>query len=304
MRCGERGVVLLSVSIALAVVAAAALLTARETGMRAQSVSAQRDTDVARFLAEAGLSHAKWKSNKASCAAMQNTAGELPGLGSFTATVVQTSGRTINIVSTGTTASGASATVTRNGVLIRTAVESLATLESSKDATLLGSSPSLEKLSTGTAANIELTRNTGNVLIEFSLPGEVKSGATLLSASLSLYQLQSGSPQNATVEVHRVSAPWDGTKATWILARDGIGWTNPGGDHVPVSVATAIVRPQVGVYDWDVTAMVEGWTHNGLDNYGFLLKTASPVKEAKFGSREFSTAASRPKLTLRYRKVC
>jgi hypothetical protein len=304
----QRGIVLLSVCIALAIVAAAVFAANREAVVGMHGVNAQIETERARYLAEAGIHHAKWAAQKLGCgaAAFPAVAGSLDGMGSYAATTSTGSGSgQMTVVASGTTSNGARANLTRAGIGSREPASPssnirVAEIVAGRDTSIRQDLPTTNF---GADALLELGRNTGHALLEFQLPGEMRGGS-VLSARLTLYQQTSTGP--GTVTVHSVLADWAETAATWTSAGPNIPWKADGGDYSSGAVATSLVFTAGTFYGWDVTAIVDAWvrndvTPNGLANRGLLLRAANTPDRAAFHSRENANA---PRLTIQFLKAC
>lgn len=308
----QRGIVLLSVCIALAIVAAAAFAANREAVVGMHGVNAQIDTERARYLAEAGINHAKWAAQKLGCGAnaFPAIAGSLEGMGSYAATTSTGSGSgsgsgQMTVVASGTTANGTRANLTRTGIGRKEPASSssnirVAEIAAGRDTSIRQDRPTTNF---GTDALLELGRDTGRALIEFQLPGEMRGGS-VLSARLTLYQETSTGP--GTITVHSVLADWAETAATWTSAGPNTQWKAGGGDYSSGAVATNPVFTASTFYSWDVTAIADAWLRNdvtpyGLANRGLLLRTASTPDRAAFHSRENANA---PRLTIQFLKAC
>lgn len=307
MKRHQTGVLLLSVSVALAFIAAAAFLVNREAAMGAEAIVMQKETDAARYLAEAGLNHAKWKANSVGCSSYSSIgtiSGSLAGVGSYTATVTPTSGNTMTIVATGTTLNGSAATLKRLGVIPHDMTQRFADLNADRDASIKGSgSDSNTNFGGSDYLEVSSTGGSANAVLHFNLPSDVKNDGYVLSATLSLYQVSTANAVPADISVHRLLADFEENKTTWVMAGSN-PWALPGGDYAPGAVAVATVGPASATYSWNVTSIVEGWAHNGLANPGLLVKPYTSMSTATFGSRQNSTGSRRPVLSIAYRKKC
>jgi Tfp pilus assembly protein PilX len=301
----QRGIVLLSVSIALAIIAGAAYMANREATMGVDRIAMQRDAESARYLAEAGLSHAKWKANKVGCSnnsVFSSINGTLAGVGSYSASPTATAGNKLTITATGTTVNNsAKATVTRTGVVPHETSIVSQDLNANRDTSIKGGGNMSTNFGGSDFLVISQTGGNSNALLQFNLPGEVRSDSTILSATLSLYQAQASNV--AAVSVHRVLQDWTENDATWLL-RDNTSWAVPGGDYIEAPAAITNVGMPFRSYTWDLTPLVESWVFNGLPENGLMLKAYGPVDNAVFSSRQNNSSFARPKLNIEYRKAC
>lgn len=135
-------------------------------------------------------------------------------------------------------------------------------------------------------------RNMGGrarALLKFDLAGALPSGATILSASLTVTVTAANGPES-TFELHRVLADWgegNGSdfssgspggpgEATWNnRLGPGTPWTTPGGDFLStISAAAAINAP--GQYTFTGPGLVsdlQTWQTQPATNFGWLLRS-------------------------------
>ncbi|MCK4784494.1 MAG: DNRLRE domain-containing protein [Desulfobacteraceae bacterium] len=113
-------------------------------------------------------------------------------------------------------------------------------------------------------------------------PGVAANG--IRSATLSIYV---NLATDATVNVHRITAPWTET---------GVTWNNFGGSFAP-EIVNSFVADGVGWRSVDVTALVQDWFSGVYSNYGLLLEQGT-TEFTRFYSSESSTVSLRPKLEI------
>ncbi|HEX6790824.1 MAG TPA: DNRLRE domain-containing protein [Candidatus Krumholzibacteria bacterium] len=160
-------------------------------------------------------------------------------------------------------------------------------------------------------------------LIKFDL-GAVPASATIDSVVLRMNVVQTHLT-TVTVSLHRLLADWgEGTtvgaggegggakatpgSATWLqrfYLAPGALWTTPGGDFNAGASASRPVA-NVGAYFWRSAAMtadVAAWLADPAQNFGWAVKgnETTPSTAKAFGSRQNTTVASRPVLTVYYR---
>lgn len=278
----QRGGILIAVALMLAVIGALALAMSREGAMAAQSVEADYDAAAAHSLAEAGLNLAKWRNQRIGCRSRVDLAPTVvPGIGSFSATVDKASSNTLDIVATGSTPSGAQASVSRIKVQTHDPARSVSKVVSANGArsTYIDASFADTPLAGGTF--VELTGGRSSALLKFGL-SDIPADSSVTSAQLTLKQYQS-SPLAAAVSVRRVLRSWDELSTTWNTAAPGASWDRPGGDFSAGSIATVTVGGN-GNYSWDVTTLVDGWASNLYPNNGLLLAPDAPLQQARFYS--------------------
>ena len=151
----------------------------------------------------------------------------------------------------------------------------------------------------------------------------IPPGATITSVSLQLTATMVGDPTPYAADLHRMLADWgEGTSlgrgigstpttgdATWIHSfYPGTFWSTAGGEFFPGVRATTDVL-DVGVYTWSSPEMVidvQAWYDNPAINFGWMLRGVETITGTAraYGSREATTVANRPKLTVTYDAPC
>jgi uncharacterized repeat protein (TIGR01451 family) len=162
-------------------------------------------------------------------------------------------------------------------------------------------------------------------IIAFNLSG-VPAGSVIQSATLTLHMsFTKGGAQS--IALHRALQSWgqgtsnaaggspgtgegDGTQATpgdvtWVYTFFNTQrWTNPGGNFV-AAASTATSVADVGTYQWTgagLTADVQQWVNSPATNFGWILigEEVSKGNAKQFDTRENTTPADRPELTINY----
>lgn len=202
------------------------------------------------------------------------------------------------------------------------------TIIASKDNSIFQNSPTN---SAGAAGGIFVGAN-GNTsprrgLVAFDIASNIPAGATIDSATVTLYLGQAPSTTLRSIELHRLNVNWgEGTAgtgsaiggsgngfspaaggATWNEGMPGIPWT-AGGDFVAtasasVSVGNTIDVPSVWASTPSLVSDVQNWLTNPASNFGWELvnageSTSQTVKA--FYSREATQVGFRPSLTIAY----
>jgi RHS repeat-associated protein len=132
--------------------------------------------------------------------------------------------------------------------------------------------------------------------------GPVPNGATITSATLSLYKgTGSGS---TTFEARRLLRNWDEASAQWQNATSSVSWTTSGAQGSGSDIASsADGQGSASSGQWlsiNVTASVQSFA-GGTANYGWRIGYASGDGSGNsFKSREASTSSERPKLVVVY----
>lgn len=160
-------------------------------------------------------------------------------------------------------------------------------------------------------------------LLAFDIASTIPTGATIESVTLTL-RMSRDQPAVflVPVKLHRVSKNWgEGTSnggdqgagalatpgdPTWLHTFwDTAFWTTPGGDFVTTASATQDVAGVVGFYSWSSAQMVadvQAWLDNPASNFGWVVlgNETTPDSAKRFDSRENTTVANRPALTVVY----
>jgi VCBS repeat-containing protein len=139
-------------------------------------------------------------------------------------------------------------------------------------------------------------------LISFDL-SDIPAAATVNSVSLSV------NITNTTAEpgfhLFELKTPWVESQATWIGPSEGTTWEEPGATD-PSDAGTTILGTLPGIatgplevsLNGDGVALVQSWIENAETNHGFILANADNDNSMRFDSREGTTAANRPRLTV------
>ena len=173
--------------------------------------------------------------------------------------------------------------------------------------------------------------NSGSIrraLIRFDIAASIPPASVITAVTLTLNcNLTIAAATNVTL--HKLNSDWgegssnagssnDGTgtaaspgDATWFCNfANGSGacssaWANSGGDYVATVSASTPVANAGADYTWADPAMVtdvQDWLNNPSANFGWIVigdESASPSAK-RFGSKENSTLANRPKLLVTY----
>jgi hypothetical protein len=278
------------VAIALAFTGALAWVMVREGAMSVSAVDTDYDALVARYLAEAGLSLARWQNQHIGCnsAVAFGTFG-LPGGTVMTNAVNDVAGG-ISIDVSAATPNGRSARIMRSQVPVYDrSNRTTATAGNAHDTYLVKGSI----LPMGVGSFMELTDDTERGVVTIALPGI--GDAQLVSAQLKLTQTSTRSTSgNQTVQAHRVTTAWDPLTASWFWP-----WTRPGGDFVDAPDGSMNISNQNTTYSMRLDVLAAAWLNKRLPNQGVLL-TTSGVQQAQFGA----LLSNGPQLVLDYYPRC
>jgi hypothetical protein len=287
---------LLPVALALAVTGAVAWAMVSDGAMRASATDAEYDTEVARYLAEAGVALARWQNQQLGCGnAADFGTFNLPG-GSVTTNDVHGvwwNGGAISIDVSSATSRGGANRIVRSAVTLhnRGARAEVAIGGGSGSDTYIRSASGVPS-----SSYLEIDDGSERGLVQFSLAA-LPSDALIVSSELRLY-LFNNNKSTAPVQtlfVHRLTHSWFSGSATWTWP-----WTTAGGDYVPNAVG-AIAINGVQQYSLRVDALADGWYRQALPNYGVLLASSGLV-QARFSS--IDSASNPPQLVVRYYPRC
>ena len=299
----QGGAVLIWVALTLLATASLAFVVNRQAASSAQTVEASIDVSAARYLAEAGVSEAKWRNQQNGCKQNANIAPtSFAGEGSYQAMVSKGPGKKINIVATGTTPSKAQFSLTRNNVIMHKVDQSNdISLGQGKNSTNTYLTLDFPAQTNDTASYLQLTQGRANALLQFSLAG-LPADSQVTRATLSLQLYYPGTGSAGAVSVHRLTQAWDAAAANWTMAKSANAWTTPGGDYEAGNRASSVVGA-AATYQWDVTSLVDSWSSAALPNAGLLLRADGGLSDARFASFSNSTFAT-PVIAVTYLPPC
>ncbi len=128
-------------------------------------------------------------------------------------------------------------------------------------------------------------------LARFDLPSAAQ-GKRIVSATLNLFVWgQTNYQTNQFMTVHRITAPWTESGATWNERSAGTVWTVPGGDFDTNIVAAIEHQPEADHVLYppaDVRYQVQKWVCGAEPNYGFIVLNEG-VTGISFKASEYST---------------
>jgi hypothetical protein len=119
-------------------------------------------------------------------------------------------------------------------------------------------------------------------------PASAQTGTVINSAVFSIYQEASPSP-SVTVNVHRITAPWNEPDVTWASF----------GDAFDPTIIGSFDADGPGWHSVTVTSLVQSWVDNPTQNYGLLLEQGL-TPYTNYVSSEDDAVANRPKLDVCY----
>ncbi len=294
MRSAQNGIMLLPVVLALAVVGALAFSMTREGGMGAAAVDADYEIARVRYLAEAGVTLARWQNEQEGCGSTKrHTAPVLFPGGRVTIDRVGKADRGVSVDVTASldpaAAGAARATLALSReVQMRTVKETLLVDDKSAD-TYIGSNgaTNVDGLS-----ELIVADGKSHALIRFKPIPEVKDSVIAraeLRVELELLKLLG---TTGTLTVHGIEREWEPKNVSWTAP-----WTTPGGDAGPALGSLTVRRDEEIAIRVD--ALAQDWAA-GLPELGMLIKSEG-ITEARIESFE---SGDEPKLFVRHYVLC
>lgn len=98
----------------------------------------------------------------------------------------------------------------------------------------------------------------------------------MFRATLSVRPIERNNPKSMDVEVYRLKRDWAEAGVTWLNARAGVPWLQPGAigpDDVDSTWVGQAVWTTNAWFSFDVTQLVRGWVEGTWPNHGLLLHT-------------------------------
>ncbi|MDH5621659.1 MAG: DNRLRE domain-containing protein, partial [Gammaproteobacteria bacterium] len=311
----QRGFILLTVVVAITLLAAIAFVLGYQGASQAGIAAGEFERDQLRYVAEAGMAHAKSQlAQNTSCASYTDLPATTFGSGSYSATITPDNNSPVSITATGQLQNGAKLSVMNNSVRTYQPATTL-TLQmkttGGKDAILDDFYPIRNY---GGVNYVKVNSGSWNQrpVIEFDL-STVPAGVTIQSARLELRQWNVGNPGN--VAVRRVTRSWsEGTKngggiadgATWTTYDGTSNWLQPGGEFNATTYASTYLSGGANgkFVAWDISELVREWVSGQTPNHGLMLTGDGSVTNAEFASKDTNNVGDAPKLTITYACEC
>lgn len=125
-------------------------------------------------------------------------------------------------------------------------------------------------------------------LLQFDISA-VPPGVVLASAAVSLSQTNNGT---ASIDVHRVTAPWDESTVTWPTF---------GAAYSPaVETSFSNASPNVS---FSVLGLAQGWVTGSIPNHGILLSQGGATN-TRYWTSEYVVPSEQPKIDVCYDQAC
>ncbi|MBA1445297.1 MAG: DNRLRE domain-containing protein [Chromatiales bacterium] len=261
----QNGYILLPVMLAVTLVAAVAFSMNYESASETNAVGSELEADQVRYLAEAGLSHARWQLEQAGCGPFSDIAGQAFGSHSYSATI---------------TPNNAGGTITAYNVPVIA------------DAMIKSDTPTLnyrDDAQLSTYFNF-IPSSTQRTLYRFDIENAgIQVGAMVVSAVAKIFVVDSN--DSASVTAHQITADW---------TEGVVNWDNINTSHDSTSLASIPSGSPVGEYvSVNITSLVQGWINGSTANQGIMLKTTFIGDLAQFTSKEYGNIDQRPLLEVK-----
>jgi hypothetical protein len=139
-------------------------------------------------------------------------------------------------------------------------------------------------------------------LLRFELPA-IPVDAVVVRATLQVYAEGGAAQPDLSIGAYYITRTVDLCQATWNQARSGGAWASPGAnntdtDRRPSAESSVTVNGIGKWYEFDLSAVAQGWVNGGLANNGVLLRAAYDTAKYYFSSRE--SGSQQPKLVIIY----
>lgn len=295
-RRAQQGLLLVPVALVLAVAGALSWMAVRDSAMRVSAIDAEYDTEVARYLAEAGANLVAWQNERlgCGCAGSFNTIS-LPG-GSVTLRSVVAESGGVRVDVSAATPRGAARRITRAMPVYDITRRDNRTMSGKDyvDDTFIKVGDNTEY---GSLKYIELTDGVSRGMIVFTRHKDIPPLSLAVFAELRLKQIATKSTApTQLVYLHRMTSKWTELGTDWFSK-----WNTPGGDFVAEPFAVLPVGTRNDTYETRMDGIVDGWFQQRTPNMGILLMP-SGLQQAQLGSWE--KGADGPKLYVEYHKRC
>lgn len=133
---------------------------------------------------------------------------------------------------------------------------------------------------------------------------QIPPGSVIQSAAISI---NLSDTTVSEIEIYELLRDWDEGQVTWQQPRGGSPWQTSGAQGSAdrgSSVLGGVVAPAPGPITFELTSAgidaVQSWVNNSATNFGVIIQDYDNYDGIAFASREASTQAARPKLTVTY----
>ncbi len=134
---------------------------------------------------------------------------------------------------------------------------------------------------------------------------DVQDGYVLTNAILRLYQDWTGG-YSRSVNLYRMSTPWNMAVATWYTNTVGSTWASPGllsgTDYVATPTATVTTPGANGYTAFTVTSDIQAFINGSDSSLSWLVKLPNETLLVRFRTLEHTDATQRPNIVYQYAK--
>jgi len=256
----QKGYILLPVVIIITMISIVALMMNMESALGTGASSSERESDEARYVAEAGLNHALWQVEQAGCGPYTDMAGQSFGDHSYDASITpnQVGGAVTNYtVGVSDDAYIKNTTATQN----------------------YGSDAQLRTYADFVTIERPIYR------FDLDTAG-IPNGAHVVSAMFNIFIVDPN--ETLGVNIHRITEDWSEDTVTW----DSIN------DKFDASVVASFPQgsPTNEYIQVNITSLVQGWVNGSLANQGIMLRTTGYYDLSEYTSKEYGNIDQRPYL--------
>ena len=242
------GYILLPVVLLITLVAAVAWMLNNASLLDGGITASVAESAQAEYVAQAGLHHALQQTRQSGCGPFTDLTGAPLGNHSYTTTLTSGLGSTTSY-----------------------------TLVVDQDTWIRSDNPTDNRATDSVLSVVYDSGKIDRPLYRYDL-SSIPASASILSASAWFYVTKEH--PEGPVDIHRTTADWAETDATW----------NTHGDKMDAAVlATIPTQPAKDVWvQVNLTAQVQAWV-NGEPNYGITLNSTSEGMNADYASREYAS---------------
>ncbi|MGB5344827.1 MAG: DNRLRE domain-containing protein, partial [Woeseia sp.] len=302
----QQGFLLVTVITILAILAAIAMLLSTSTSMDNVVLANHTKEAELNYVAEAGMAHARWQlGQNTSCTNYASLPATSFGSHSYSASFTPTSGSPISVLAVGSLTTGAVHTISRDNVR---SYETPTTLflqpgTEGEDAEIWAQAPNNNYGDAAETWVSSATNDTTRSLLRFNVDA-IPAGVKIIDATLSLRR-QSGSGSQDPVSAHRITNQWSEAAVTWNRREVGTNWDTPGVDFDSAAVATTLVGPPNGRFEWNIAPLVQGWVDGSFPNHGVVLVAATAgMSGERFYTSDAMDSPRHPSLDVTYACEC
>jgi len=313
----QSGVVLISVIVILLIVGAIALTMISSASQDNAQLAALTDGNELDYLTESAMAHAQWRlSQNATCSGYSDLPVTNFGSHSYSASFAPANGSPVTISVDASLSSGPTRTLSKTVSVFPTPVAlSWQPGPEGIDAYIRDGANEARNFGASNILKINNQSAEEAALLYFDTSA-VPFGATIDSATLSLWLEGAENLSNGNVAVYRVTQAWvegdlDGSSppagagVTYQSYNGQTNWANHGGDYDSTPIDTITIPSMVaGWQQWNVQGLVQYWVDNSSSNTGMIVRAPSGNVKKIFFTSSDGVAGQRPKLDVTYSCSC